>query len=959
MSSNQPLGPYAIGERVGSSVWLAEDTRNGKKIALKLLTRQLPKDAARRDALIRDVRVSAALYHTFMVPLLEIVPQGDNLLMIMDALDAQPIARKVHNAPLERAEFFRIAYQLASVVKYLHMKNILHGNIAGDSVLVTPEGQVKLAGLNIGNLLRRENASSAYQQKGSDPRGVAYLAPEQIATATIEERTDIFSIGSVLYEMATGKLPFQGATAADIARAIVEGQPASPRTANPSIDNAVMSVLGACLFKDPFKRAKDVRFLVETLEKLDPSAITFAQQLEKRITTPAAAHVESRRSILFVAGIASYDALAAEDPERATKAAARMQQVLGESVYLFDGQVVDPFGTRMVAELPTVDAALEAGRKGEFDFSPEQQEGEPLDVRMLLHAGELEMRDGSPAGPAVEKAIATLDHLTPNTLFISEELVKEGRGNVRMRDAGAKAGMKLYTIVPPEPPAVATNVPTELTPPPDELEADAAAEAEAMAIVAKAKARQRVLAFVAAAVVILLLATVAVAVMWMRRGPRQAAPAAVKTAPPKPQGATAENPKSVYVAPFIVDATDPALAERANAIRLGAIEILRTFPELRVVDTVSPDTATIAATVRATPAGAELIASAAGTPSAPVALLDTASGIRAVVEQTVAAARAKPRNFAVADALNSFADAVVARSANDSARADASLRAAIASDPNFLAAQLMAMQFYTEAGKPQEALAAAKRVAVLDPTNLDAARRVARASLVNGDLQQAFAFYDLILDRDPDDAESLNLVARYALSANDPAKFNATLARLKRVPPLQVTVHEPDLIAAAGRLGVAADRYYEVQAAGQGSPALSLKMGRLYVLRHTLTLAEDELKKLAQTDPLYGYHLLKAYIAAETRNAAGARSELATALTAASPGDDSWTCAAEVHAILADTGNVLASLEKAVQRKEPTAAYVLANPLFRYLTNEPRFVKIRTELTAQQEEVRRALAGVN
>ncbi len=956
MSSSQSLGPYAIGERVGSSVWLAEDTRNGRKVAVKLLTRQLPKEAARRDALIRDVRVSAALYHTFLVPVSEIVPQGDNLLMIMDVVDAQPIARRVHGAPLDRAELLRIAYQLAAVVKYLHMKNILHGNVAGDSVLVTGDGQVKLAGLNIGNLLRREHASSAYQQKGSDPRAVVYLAPEQIATATIEERTDIFSMGVVFYEMATGKLPFQGATAPDIARAIVEGAPMSPRAANPNIDAAVMSVLGACLFKDPFKRAKDARFLVEMLEKLDPDAVSFAQRLEKKVSAPSAAHLELRRSILFVAEVANYEALAADSPERATKAVARMQQILGESVYLFDGQVVDPFGLRMIAELPTVDAALEAGRKGEFDFSAGQQEDEPVDVRMLLHAGELQMRDGAPVGAAVEKAVATLEHLPPNTLFISEDFVKEGRGNVRLRDAGARAGMKLYAIVAPEP-AGATAV-EEDSPSTAELEDEAAAEAEAHAIIAKAKKRQRVLAIAAAAVVVLLLATVAVAVMWMRRGSRDAAPVATKTAPPIPVGATAQNPKNVYVAPFIIDGDDPELTERANTIRRGAIEILRSIPELRLVDTVTPETATIAATVRTSPAGAELITTAGGVPSAPVALLDSASGIRAVVEQTLSAARAKPRSFAVADALNSFADAVAAQSANDAARTEASLRAALASDPNFLPAQLMAMQFYARAGKNEEAMAAAKRVATLDPTNLDAARRVARASLISGDLQQAFAFYDLVLDREPNDAESLNLVARYAVSANDPAMFKATLARLERVPPMQVAAHEPDLLAAAGRLGVAADRYYDVSANGKGGPAVSLKMGRLYVLRHTLTLAEDELKKLAQSDPLYGYHLLKAYVAAEQRNAAEAKSELEIALAAASPGDDSWTCAAEVYAILADTGSVLTSLEKAVQRKEPTAAYVLANPLFRYLESEPRFAKIRADFTAQQDEARRALAQV-
>ena len=74
--SSPVAGPFAIGERVGSSVWLADDSRNGKKVAIKLLTRQLPKDHARREALIREVRVAAALYHTFLVPIAEILPEG-------------------------------------------------------------------------------------------------------------------------------------------------------------------------------------------------------------------------------------------------------------------------------------------------------------------------------------------------------------------------------------------------------------------------------------------------------------------------------------------------------------------------------------------------------------------------------------------------------------------------------------------------------------------------------------------------------------------------------------------------------------------------------------------------------------------------------------------------------------------------------------------------------------------
>lgn len=932
MSSNQPLGPYAIGERVGTSVWLAEDTRNGKRVAVKLLTKTLPKEQSKRDALVREVRVSAALYHAFLVPILEIVPIDDNLVLVMDVVDGAGIVRRVHGAPMERAELLRTAYQLASVVKFLHMKTLLHGNINGDSVMITSEGQVKLGGLNMSNLLRRENMSTAYQQKGSDARSVAYMAPEQIASSKIEERSDIFSIGVVMYQMATGRLPFNGAAAPDIARAIVEGNPSSPKAANPSVDNAVIGLLGTCLFKDEFKRQKDARSLVETIEKLDPEVVTFAEKLEKKVTQPVASQSDKRRSILLIA----------ESPD-----SSRMQQILGEAVYLFDGTVVDPFGARLVAELPSTESALEAARKGEYDAA--NAEGEPLEVRMLLHAGELELRDGAPAGPDIEKAIETLAQLAPNTLFITEAFVKEGRGNVRLRDAGARAGVKLFTIVPPEPPPPTAVEPPETT---EERIAAEEAAAEADVIVAAAAKTRRTLT-IAAVGLIFVVVLGAILFMW-RRGGRQATVAtATTTAPAAAAPATAEHPRKVHVAAFAVESADPAMADRANAIRLGAIEILRTFPELRVSDVAAADAASFSAKVRDGAAGPELVMS---TSPAAVPLLDSASGIRAVVESVLANVQAKPRAFAAAAALNSFADAVLAKSRNDGARADASLREAMASDPQFLPAQLLAMDFFASQGKDADAVAAAKQVVALDPANVGAARKLARASLAGGDLAQALSAFDLVLRRDPKDAEALNHIAQYALSANDGPKFNATLGRMRALPTVNVTAHEPDLLAAAGRIDVAIGRYYKVEETSPENAALALKIGRLSVLRRSLPIAEIELKKLAQLDPLYGYHLLAAYVAAENRNRAAAVKELNMAVAAAQAGDATWTSAAEVYAILSDTAGVLESLEKAAKRKEPTAAYVLASPLFRYLESDARYERLATELTRQQGEIRAALA---
>jgi tetratricopeptide (TPR) repeat protein len=950
MSSTPPLGPYIIGERVGASVWLAEDTRNGRRVAIKLLTKQLPKDAIRRDSLIRDIRLAAALYHAFLVAITEITPVGDNLLMVMEAIDGEPISRKLGGAPISRTELFRIGYQLTNVVKYLHVKGILHGNVAGDSVLVTADGQVRLAGLNVANLLRRERTSTAYQQKGADPRAVAYMAPEQIASGSIDERTDVFSTGVVMYEMATGKLPFAGATAGDVARAVVEGQPISPKAANPDIDNVVINVLGNCLFKDPFKRHDNMKTLASAIEKAEPEVAAYATQMEKRIAHPQSAATEHRRSILFLADVANYDELAAEDPEAAGKAAARMQQILGESVYLFDGQVIDPFGTRLVAELPSVESALETGRKGEFDFSAQQQEDDPIQVRMLLHAGELELRDGAPSGPSIEKALATLAQLTPNTLFITEDFVKQGRGNVRLRDAGARAGVKLFTIVPAEPAAPTMTEPEPTT---AELEAEDAAIAEVDAMLASAAKRKRMMMFAAAAIVILLLLGGA-GLMWSRRNGTPVA-AVTSTVPTGPLPATIEHPRNVVLEPFVVDSPDPAVVERANAVRLGALEILRGYPELRIAEAAASDATAFSARVRAAATGPEIVATSGLKTSPPAPLADTASGIQTVVQWVIAEVQAKPRTYA-ADALNSFADAVVARSRNDAPRADASVRASLASDPKFLPAQLLAMELFASSGRDADAIAAAREVVALDPANLGAARKVARASLMSGDLQQAFALFDLVLRRDPKDAEALNHAARYALAAGDTEKFKALLARLATLPSIQVEAHEPDLLASEGRIGVAIQRYYTIEETAADNSALALKIGRLAVLRHSLPIAEIEQKKLAQNDPLYGHHLLNAYIAAEKQDRATAKKELDSALASAVPGDASWTYAAEVHAMLNDTPSVLAALEKASQRKEPTASYVLANPLFQYLASDPRFLKVKERLTAQQAEIRTALA---
>ena len=236
MSAADPIAPgaallhFRLRERASTSVWKADDTRGGKQVALKILARQLPKDPSKRDGLIREVRQGAALYHSFLVNIIEVATAGDILLLVMDWIDGKTISAHVRGRALERTEFFRLAYQIVDSIKLLHAKNVVHGNIAGDSVMINAAGMAKVGGLNLTNLMtRREGQASTFQQKGNDARAVAYMTPEQISNQPVSQQTDIFSLGLVLYEAATGRLAYQAPTAGEIARKIVDEQPPSPK----------------------------------------------------------------------------------------------------------------------------------------------------------------------------------------------------------------------------------------------------------------------------------------------------------------------------------------------------------------------------------------------------------------------------------------------------------------------------------------------------------------------------------------------------------------------------------------------------------------------------------------------------------------------------------------------------------------------------------------------------------
>lgn len=948
----QTAGPYTISERVSSSVWKAQDTRNGKVVALKILSKQLPKDPARRDALLREARVSAALYHTFVVPILEVNIVGDNLVMAMEWLEVVPLSSLAGELPLDRDRFVTIAYEVVDALKFLHLRGLVHGNVNPDSIMMTNRRQVRLGGFNAGNLLRRDASYSAYHQKGGDPKCVAYMAPEQITGETADARTDVFSAGVVMYELAAGRIPWPATEAGEIARTIVEGQPASPKSVNPSIDPAVLNVLGRSLFKDPSRRFKDAKALLEEIAKIDPEAARAANDVTTRIVGGASETAVARReAILLLADVADHEQLVAADPDAAAKAAARMQQVLGESVYLFDGKVIDPFGPRLVAELPNVEAALNAARKGEFDFSPSQQVATPIRVRLLLHAGPVSPKEGTPAGEGITKGLEVLSQLLPSQLMLSEDFVRKGRGNVRLRDAGARAGVKLFSIVGGEPDIEFD----ESAGAAEEIDAAAITElggADPMpedALPAAAPSRRRTGWWIAAALVVL--ACIAGAVFLSTRPeeaarPREVSPV-VQPAPPV---------HNVVLEPFTVEATDPGITNRANGVRLATAEILRHTAGVRVEP--SEDAVRVSGRIINGQAGTEFVPTVGPVIGRAVAMTDSSAAVAALVQHVAAQLRISAPALPSAPVLNDFVDALAAREAGDSTRTAQAFSGAAQAAPDFLPLQLAAFEYFSGRGMAAEAAYSGSRVVALDPKNAGVARKVASAALEGGNLSAALAAFGAILKTNPADPETLMQVARFSAAVADAAKFNAALKRLSRVDKRVVTVHAPDLLLAAGKIETAVQQYYDIEADVPNNPKLALKIGRIAVLRRSVPIAELELGKLRQLDPVYAAPLLQAYLAAEKRDASAAKAALEKAGLSMTAADDYWTSAAEVHAMLEDGAAAVTALEKAVGRAEPTGRYILSNPLFSYLHNDPRFQPLRERIAAQDAEIRTALSKI-
>src|SRR5437016_2394639 len=269
------LGRYEIRSKIGAGgmgeVYLARDTKLDRKVALKILPAEVAAHPDRMKRFVQEAKAASALNHPNIITIHEVgtsptVRKGSSTsdethFIATEFIDGETLRERIRNAPLKLGEVLDVAAQIASALSAAHAANIVHRDIKPENIMLRTDGIVKVLDFGLAKLTERlspdsvdtEAATKALVQTepGVVLGTVAYMSPEQARGMAVDARTDIFSLGIVIYELVAGRTPFGGTTRSDLIAALLEREPPPLARFAPEVPAELERIVMKALAKDP------------------------------------------------------------------------------------------------------------------------------------------------------------------------------------------------------------------------------------------------------------------------------------------------------------------------------------------------------------------------------------------------------------------------------------------------------------------------------------------------------------------------------------------------------------------------------------------------------------------------------------------------------------------------------------------------------------------------------------